>query len=100
MSEDMKGKITILILSSIINIVVVYFAFSLNTRWADDTETAKRIDGKLDVTRYEKDCERNEVRFERLEAGQQRDREVYIEEVTEIKTHLLYIRRAIENGKR
>ena len=100
MTEKGKDRIWGLIGSLVVSTIVVYMGFYFNSSRADNLNIDARIDKKLDVIRYEKDWEQSNARFHRIETYQQRDRETYIQQVSEINTHILYIREYIEDIKK
>jgi len=96
MTEKQKDKIQNLAASLIVSTIIFFVGFSFTNKREDNKELVNELRGKLDIIRYERDCEIKELRIKGIEQEQAKINQIN----AELTTHILYIRESIDEIKR
>jgi hypothetical protein len=100
MTERGRDKIITISTSFITSMIVLFVGFSMNSNRADGIELKKEIQSKVPISIYEADCQKNDTRLLKLESVQIEDRQKFIQSVSAIETHLIWIRQELEEQRK
>lgn len=100
MTEKLKERTIIISGSFIASMLVMLVGFGLNASRLDSKAIDKRIEERLPIVRYEKDCDRVDERINALEQSTIETNLKYVESFGTIQADISWIRRELDNQRK